>query len=209
MTARFNNSRTAAWPTILERLSTPESLAGAGVIAFWALLAGLGIGSLVAAPAAVVIAVGVHFATIETGRHTMVWASTGLLLLLIVVTGKVTFDFGPMVFALSCATALAYSELVRLSHARRREATIDDEIPIRAARAVGAAAAGSLVLVAVGRFLTQDEGRNWLWMPGAALAVTLAVVLLTTLPTWRAPEPERGRWQPGERRTPKRIDGAS
>lgn len=184
-------------------LGTVEVALGAVIMAFWAAMAALWTNSGPGLLLLVVFSIGLHLATVDTGRHLLSWAATGWLLALIGVAGTRTFDdLSPLLYTIAGTTALSYSELVRLSYARRRNAKIDADIYLQAA--LGLAIVGTVAFITIA--LVQpvaavEVERTWLWIPASVGAILLVIVSLLVLPTVRAPKAERARWQPGQRLT--------
>ena len=192
-------------------LGTVEVALGGIIMAFWAAVAALWTGSGLGLALLVVFSIGLHLATVDSGRHLLSWASTGWLLALIGVAGTRTFeDVSPLLYTIAGTTALSYSELVRLSYARRRQAKIDTDIYLQAALAMGIVATVAFITIALVQPVAAQSERTWLWMPAAVGAILAVVIALLILPTVRAPKAERSRWQPGERlsRHAETEDGA-
>lgn len=183
-------------------LGDPESMIGALIMTVWSALVGMEAGTI-GLVAALVVGWALHAAAVETGSHVALWLATAGLLIMVVVASASTFDgLPPVLLAAAGTTVLAHNELVRLNYTRRRRAEIDDEVFPTSALAVAAAGLLGVVGVAVAQVLGGSSDRTWLWMP-VATGVLMAIAFgLSTLPTRRAPEASRERWNPGARLPP-------
>ncbi len=177
---------------------------GAILMIFWAATAGLSTGSWPGVGLLAVFSVGLHLAAVDSGRHLLAWAATGWILALIGVAGVRTIgDLSPVAYTVAGSSALGYNELVRLSYARRRRATVDAAIYVQAALAIAIVATVAVITIALAQPVAAGGDRTWLWMPAAVGSILIVVAALLVVPTVRAPEAERSRWNPGERLPPQ------
>ena len=186
-------------------LMTPEAVVGALIAAVWGFLAPAYLAPPPVVMATILLALGLHVATVDSGSFALLWISTGWVLLLIIVWARgMASDADPLVFTAAGSSALVYNELVRLAYARRRNARIDRSV--YASSATGVALAVLLAGTGIGLSdgLAGAVGRSWLWMPLAVLVVSALATAFVTLPTVGAPSPHKDRWQPGERIPPQR-----
>ncbi|MEM7272587.1 MAG: hypothetical protein AAF547_05855 [Actinomycetota bacterium] len=189
----------------LRMLTDPESMLGWFIVTLWSVLAGID-GGVVAMLILVGIGWFVHGVAVETGNHVMLWLTTAMLLILIVVASEVTFDgLPPVLLAAAGATALVHNELVRLNYARRRDASIDRSVYHGAGLALGLAAGVAMVGVALTQVLSEAAPRPWLWMPVAAGGLLVVGYALTLIPIRGATEASRERWEPGNRIPPQPL----
>lgn len=192
------------WRARFVRFSQAEVVIGAAIVAAWSMV---GIGVTFANPVlgavAAVVGVVLHLSATETGSHALALLTTTLVALLVIVAlSAPDTAVSPLLFTLAGVSALAHSDLLRISYGRRRRARLDPA-PVRNALG-GTALAGVMALAGIGiaMILGDDPGRSWLWMPAAVAAVTAVSLALTVLPVRRAPEPSRVRWRPGDRMPP-------
>ncbi len=94
---------------------------------------------------------------------------------------------------------LVLFDLIRVSHARRRQTDVSSELLGPAI--LGTLGAGILSVVsAVGVWVVSEggEGVSWLWTPVAIVAVLALGVLFVVVPRLGSSEADRRRWTPGE-----------
>ncbi|MEL7158401.1 MAG: hypothetical protein AAFN30_17630, partial [Actinomycetota bacterium] len=94
-------------------------------------------------------------------------------------------DVRPLSLTVGAITALAYNELLRLHHARRREAVIDEEVYAGSAIGLGVVALLSVVGVTLADRLDDAGDRNWLWMAATVVLLMVAATLITMVPRRR------------------------
>lgn len=194
------------WRTRLRWFAAPEVVISSLIVVFWALLATVGRGSAPVLLAAVAISLWVHLAAVESGNHSLTWVATGLVLLLTIAAATTFFGgLEPISYTLAALVALAHNELVRLNLARRRSAVIDEDVYVASAISLAMVGLVSGVGIGVAQFLTQSADRSWLWMAATAGVLTVAAVLLTTLPGRKGPPGLRDRWRPGDRIPPQPL----
>lgn len=183
-------------------LGDPESMVGALIVTVWSALVGME-GGVVGLLFALAIGWFLHAAAVETGSHVALWLSTAGLLIMVVLASAGTFGgLPPALLAMAGTTVLAHNELVRLNYTRRRRAEIDDEVFRASGLAVAAAGILGVIGVVVAQLLGGSGERTWLWMPVATGILMLVGFGLSTLPTRRATEASRQRWNPGARLPP-------
>jgi len=206
---------TGGWRTRLGRLDTPEVLLGALITGGWAAgaavaVTGAGLSAVTvgAAAGAVAAALWLHLAAVDTGHHSLSWMSTGVTVLCVVLALARRDDAAALPFAVGGVTALAHSELIRLSYTRRRDAVVDRAVPRGALLGLVAAAALALAGTGLAQAVSGGTGRSWLWMPATVGVLVLATMALTVAPVRRAPVPSRDRWRPGDRVPPPPAGGA-
>ncbi|MDH3299069.1 MAG: hypothetical protein OES24_01020 [Acidimicrobiia bacterium] len=195
--------RVDAWRSnFVNHHTHPEWLGGLSIMLLWAVVAFADSG-LVFGAGAVVFGVILHYVAMESGSHTWMWLATGVVLLYVLVAYVVLLsDLGPLALTAGGASALAYNETVRVNYMRRRDSVIDPSVFVGSAMAVAVAA--GIGLVGIGATVAIGDGtqRAWLWMPGAALAVSIVAYLLVVVPTIRVPANSDRRWVPGTRIPP-------
>lgn len=207
---RFVGKRWAAiadrWRTRLKWFAAPEVVISSLIVVFWAALATVGLGSALVLLSVVAVSLFVHLAAVESGNHSLTWLATGLVLLL-TITAASTFFGGlqPISYTLAALLALAHNELVKLNLARRRSAVIDEDVYIASAISLAMVGLVSGVGIGVAQRLAQSSDRSWLWVAATAGVLTVAAVLLTTLPGRKAPPGLRDRWRPGDRIPPQPL----
>ncbi|MGI9613938.1 MAG: hypothetical protein ACR2QO_13600 [Acidimicrobiales bacterium] len=193
------------WRRRLHSLATPETAIGCLIAVVWAVVA-----SAPLLPPSIVIfivllTIGLHLTTVDSGSFSLLWITTGWVLLLIVVsTRSILGGADPLLFTAAGITALGHNELIRLAFARRRNARVDRSI--YSSSAIGVGLAGLLAIIGIGLSdpIAQTVGRSWLWMP-ATIAIVVAVALgFVIVPTLGAPTAHKDRWQPGDRIPPRR-----
>ncbi len=195
--------RRRRWLERSHRLLTVEFALAGTIMATWILA------TTVRSPILLVTAVllgGILLvATAESGSHVLLWMGTAMVMLLMVVGGLLFFtEFRPVPLTVGTLTVVAYNELLRLHHARRRGAAIDDEVYQGSAVGLGVLALVSVVAVAAAEALDSAE-RSWLWMALAAGLVAGSALLFTALPRRRRSVPGNRRWQPGARIPPQPL----
>ena len=205
-----NSERLAAlrrrWQERMQRFATVEVIAGVLVMSTWAALATVGLGSLIIVVVVVAISVWLHLAAVETGGHSMMWLATGLVLGFIVMTSGAVFGgLEPVSYTVAAMTALIHNELIRLSHARRRQANIDEQIYVNAAVGIGLVAVAAVVGIGLAQPLTRSTGRSWLWMPAASAVLIAVVAALMLVPGRKTKASSRQRWRPGDRIPPQPL----
>ena len=189
----------------VELLGDPESMIGAFIMTVWAILAGMwgGVWGVL-----IVLAIGwlLHIAAVESGNHVMLWLATAGLLAFVVVASATFFDgLPPVMLAAAGTTTLAHNELVRLNYARRRRAVIDDSAYRASGSGLAIVGAMGVLGVAVADAVGSQDDRSWLWMP-VAVGVLMAVGLaLAVLPTLRATQASKERYEPGVRIPPQPL----
>jgi len=189
----------------LAALATPETALGCLIAVGWALAASVQI--LPPALVAVIVAltIGLHLVTVDSGSFSLLWIATGWVLLMIVVASRsVLGDVDPLWFTVAGVTALAYNELIRLGHARRRNARVDRSIALSSAIGVGLAGLLAVIGIGVSGPLAAVAGRSWLWMPLAVAVVAALAIAFVVGPTLGAPTAHKDRWKPGDRIPPRR-----
>lgn len=187
------------------RQSDPESLIAALIATIWAVLASIEFGVL-----AILVVVGItwmlHGLTVEAGQHSLLWITTGLILMMILVALPVTLGATtPLPTAMAGCTALIYNEAVRFNYTHRRGAAIGRTVAPASGLAVGSAAALALVGVAAADIVDNQRNQNWLWMFAALVALLLVGYAFTLVPGRKAPGTSSERWQPGERIPPQPL----
>lgn len=191
----------------IDILRDPESMVGLFIVTLWAVLAGSW-GGWVAIVIFVVLSASLHFMAIESGNHVVLWLSTAALLVLIVIASEATFDgLSPVVLSLSGASALVHNELIRVNYARRRNATMHEQVFHASGVATGAAVGVAAIGVVVAQVAAAGDSRNWLWMPAAFGALLIIGLVLSIGPARRASDASRERWQPGDRIPPQPLAG--
>ena len=194
------------WYQRMVRFAAPEVIAGALIAITWTILAVLGSVPLLLTVVLMAISLLIHLAAVESGNHALLWATTGWLLILMIIAAEGTFGgLRPLSYAIASLTILGHNELVRVSYARRRGAEVDEEVYV--ASAIGVGLAGVVAVIGIGgaQALAGATGRTWLWMPAAALVLIALGALLTVLPARNAPRPHRHRWRPGDRIPPQPL----
>jgi len=196
----------AAWLLRHARLlGDPESVVATLIITVWTVLAGMSSGWI-----GVLVFTGIgwllHGVAVESGNHVALWGASAFLLVSILAASGLTFDdFPPVVLTAAGASALAHNELVRLNHARRRRATIDDSVFQASGLAVTLSGLVAVVAVAMADALGRGPERPWTWMPVAVGALMLVGLALAVVPTRHASVGSRQRWRPGERIPPQPL----
>lgn len=186
-------------------LTDPESMVGWFIVTLWCVLAGFEGGVLVMV---ILLAIGwfVHAAAVESGNHVLLWLTTALLLILIVLASQLTFDgLPPVLLAAAGATALVHNELVRLNYARRRNALVHEAVYHGSSLAMAAAVGIGVVGVALLQIFSSGGQRTWLWMPAAAGALMLVGFGLAIGPLRKATDSSKERWLPGGRIPPQPL----
>lgn len=195
--------RADAWRSnFVNHHTQPEWLAGLSIMLLWAVVAFADSG-LVFGAGAVVFGVILHYVAMESGSHTWMWLATAAVLLFVLVAYAVVLsDLGPLALTAGGASALAYNETIRVNYLRRRDAVIDPSV--FAGSAIAVAVAAGIGFVGIGATVAIGDGteRTWLWMPAAALTLSVVAYLLVILPTIRAPADSDRRWVPGTRIPP-------
>lgn len=193
------------WRRRLRALATPETATGCLIAVAWAVLASAPLLPLSLVTFIVLLTIGLHLTTVDSGSFSLLWITTGWVLLLIVVSTRSILDGAdPLLFTAAGITALGHNELIRLAYARRRNARVDRSI--YTSSAIGVGLAGLLAIIGIGLSdpIAQAVGRSWLWMPvtiGIVVAIALGFVVV---PTLGAPTAHKDRWQPGDRIPPRR-----
>ncbi len=195
--------RIDAWRSnFVNHHTQPEWLGGLSIMLLSAVVAFADSGLLFGA-GAVIFGVILHYVAMESGSHTWMWLATGAVLLYVFVAYVVLLSgFGPLALTAGGASALAYNETVRVNHMRRRDAKIDPSVFTGSAVAV--AVSTGIGLAGIGATVAIGDGaqRAWLWMPAAALTLSVVAYLLVIVPTIRAPANSDRRWVPGMRLPP-------
>lgn len=195
--------RVDAWRSnFVNHHTHPEWLGGLSIMLLWAVVAFADSGLLFGA-GAVVFGMILHYVAMESGSHTWMWLATGAVLLYVLVAYVVLLsELGPLALTVGGASALAYNETIRINHMRRRDAVIDPSV--FAGSAIAVTVAAGIGLVGIGATLAIGDGtpRTWLWMPVAALTVSVVAYLLVIVPTIRVPANSDRRWVPGTRIPP-------
>ena len=144
--------------------------------------------------------------TIATAKMIGQWMATGFVLGCMVLTaGVLLAGAGPVSLAVGSFTALLYNELLRLHHARRRNARIDEDVYVGSARGMGALGLLSVVGVSLADRFDNEGSRSWLWMAAAIAILMLTATLVTAVPRRRFPKGTSQRWQPGDRIPPQPL----
>lgn len=186
-------------------LRDPESMIGLFIVTLWATLAAVNGGWLVVV-IVLTIAWAAHAVAVESGNHVLLWLSTAMVLVLIIVAAESTFGgLPPVLLAAAGATALAYNELVRLNYTRRRNAVVHADVFNASALGVGGAALLGVVGVTVATVADDGSERSWLWVPIAVGALMLIGFVLTIAPARRTSKASKERWQPGDRIPPQPL----
>lgn len=186
-------------------LTDPESMVGWFIVTLWCVLAGFQGGVVIML---ILLAIGwfVHFATVESGNHVLLWLTTAMLLILIVLASQLTFNgLAPVLLAAAGASALVHNELVRLNYARRRNATVHEAVYQSAGLALAAATAVAIIGVALTQIFSSGGQRTWLWMPAAAGALMIIGFSLALGPLRKATDSSKERWMPGGRIPPQPL----
>ncbi len=186
-------------------LGDPESMIALFIVTVWATLAAARGGWMVLV---IVLAISwaAHAVAVESGNHVLLWLSTALLLVLIIVASESNFDgLPPVLLAAAGTTALAHNELVRLNYTRRRKAVVHAEVFSASAFGVGCAAILATVGVAVATVADDGSERSWLWVPIAVGVLMLIGFALTITPARRSSKASKERWQPGDRIPPQPL----
>jgi len=193
------------WQGRARRWAEPEVVAASIMMAAVAVAGGAVSGSAVVVVLLSVVALSLHLAAVESGDLNLIWAATGLFVGFAVVVGSDLGDLSPVGWTVAGLSALAYNELVRLSHARRRQAEIDDGVygHVGAGFALVVAVTVAAVVLAQTSASTGSGGRAWWWMPLISVVLLVTAVVLAVLPGWGATKPRpQAPWQPGERLPP-------
>lgn len=186
-------------------LKDPESMIALFIATLWAVFAGAW-GGWVAILVFATIIWTLHVLAVETGNHVVLWLTTTAMLVLIVIGSEATFGgLSPVLLAAGGASALAYNELVRLNYTRRRNAIVTESVFQASALGLAAAAGIGVIGVGLAQAFSSGSERNWLWMPGAVLALMIIGFGLSVWPARRATEASKQRWQPGERIPPQPL----
>lgn len=191
------------WQERLRRLSTIE-FAVAGLTLCWQLLA------LWPWPYLLVLSIpasiALHVAAAENGNQLLLWTSTMTLALTVLVAANVVDGLDrPVALTVGMLVVLAYNELLRLHHARRRWAEVEVEVYKGSGIGFAALVATSVAGLALIQVIEGREG-SWLWMFGAVSSLLVTALLLTVVPGRIAPKGTGDRWQPGERLPPHRLE---
>jgi len=186
--------------------TTTEWLVGLAIILTWAVVAFASIGP-VAALAAVLSAVVLHYVAMETGSHIWLWIATTVMLVFVIVAYNTVLDrLGPTSLAIGGAMALAYNEAVRLSYNRRRDAVVDSGVFIGSVIALVVATVVGIGGVGLSLLLTSQPERSWVWMPAAVLVLMIVSYAVVLLPTRQLSQTNQQRWEPGTRIPPQPIE---
>lgn len=197
-------SKRRAWWARTARLTTVEvGLAGL-ILVLWAVLGTWGAPLLTLF--ALILGLWLHLAAAESGGHVLMWMATGFVLGCMVLTaGVLLAGAGPVSLAVGSFTALVYNELLRLHHARRRNARIDEDVYVGSALGMGVLGLLSLVGVSLADRFDDEGSRSWLWMAAAIAILMLTATLVTAIPRRRFPKGTSQRWQPGDRIPPQPL----
>lgn len=193
------------WRRRARVLAAPEAVLGCVIAGGWALLASAPLlpPSVVAVLA--VLTVALHLTTVDSGSFSLLWITTGWVLLLIIVsTRSILGGADPLLFTAAGITAVGHNEAIRLGFARRRNALVDRSIFVSSAIGVGLAGLLAIIGVGLSEPLADSVGRSWLWMPLAVGIVVVVALAFVIVPTVGAPTAHKDRWQPGERIPPRR-----
>lgn len=186
-------------------LRDPESMIGLFIVTVWATLAAANGGWLVLV-IVLTISWAAHVIAVESGNHVLLWLSTALLLVLIIVASVSTFGgLPPVLLAAAGTTALAHNELVRLNYTRRRNAVVHADVFSASGLGVGGAALLAMIGVAVATVADDGSERSWLWVPIAVGVLMLIGFTLTITPARRSSKASKERWQPGDRIPPQPL----
>ncbi len=186
-------------------LKDPESMIALFIATLWAVFAGAWGGWVAILIFATIIWV-LHVLSVETGNHVVLWLTTAALLVLIVIGSEATFGgLSPVLLAAAGASALAYNELVRLNYTRWRNAVVSESVFQASALGLAAAAGVAVIGVGLAQAFADGSDRNWLWMPGAVLALMVIGFGFSIWPARRSNEASKQRWQPGERIPPQPL----
>ncbi len=203
--AAARQDRRAARGRRIRALLGPEALLGALIVAFWGVVGPVHLVAPWVVFGTVLVGLAVHVASVDGGDFSLLWLTTGWLLLLIGVwVRRSTGELDPLVLVAAGSSALAHGELVRLAHARRRNASVDRSAHGSSATGLGLAALLAAVGVGLGDVLAGAVGASRLWLPAAVVVVATVAVAIVVVPTIGAPAPHRDRWQPGDRIPPHR-----
>lgn len=191
------------WRVRGDRFSVPEVIAGASIMASWALLATMATRWWVLILVAMAIGLWLHLAAVETGSHLMMWVATGLVLGFIVVADAALFrGLNAVSYCAAGVTAVIHNELIRLSHGRRRQAVVDVGVYQVVAMGLALVAVTTMAAMTVAQWLANGPERSWWWVPATAAALLVISGALTILPARNAPPHSRDRWRPGDRIPP-------
>jgi hypothetical protein len=211
--------RLASW-AVRQRtgLFSLESVVGVVIVTLWAVLAGAP-GGVLGLSICFGIGLIAHWLAIETGSHGALWASTVVVLGLILIAGA-RLPLPPLALTVMTGTALVHNEMIRINGSRRR-AQVDIEVFHASALAVVAAVALAIGAVALAVSLSLNLGasvafdetlddvtdlgsgdRSWLWVPLAVGSLVAVAAALAALPALRSKRSANRRWQPGERLPP-------
>ncbi len=189
-----------------QHFTKTEVVASSLIIATWAIGATVAAGWLPLVLMAVGIGLWVHLAAVETGSHIMMWLATALVLGFVVMAGVTLFtDLSAVSYSMAGVIALAHNELIRLNHARRRQALIDEEVYFRAGTGMGMVAVVTVGAIAVAEPISERDGVTWWWMPLGIIILLATAVALAVLPARKAPPSNRHRWRPGDRIPPQPL----
>lgn len=196
---------------MLVRYSAPELVVSHLIVGMLVLVSSLGLFSVVVFLVLAVVAGAAHIGAVEAGRADVLWMATTIVAVLGLLTLLIyQAQAPPLSLAMIAVVALAYNEAIRLSFGRRRNGVISEAVLQRSAVGIGAIAFGAIVVVQVAVALEGDvEDRPWLWMPAAALALTVVIVAVLWIPSVGRRPVDRQRWRPGERIPPPPLPQVS
>ncbi len=199
-------TRRERWLVRRQHFSKPEVIAGSVIITTWAMAATIGAGWLPLVLVAIGVGLWVHLAAVETGSHIMMWLATALVLGFVVMASAILFvDLTAVSYAMAGVIALGHNELIRLNQARRRQATIDEEVYVKASIGIGMVALVTVGSIAAVELLSGDDGTAWWWMELGIIVLLALAAALTIVPARNAPPSSRDRWRPGDRIPPQPL----
>jgi hypothetical protein len=199
-------ARLAAWARLrLARQGHPETMVAALIATVWAVLATLEF-SLPVMFGVLIVTWLVHGTAIESGQYVLLWMSTGMIVLMILVAVPlVLLRNQPLPLALAGSTALIYNEAIRFSYVRRRKTELSPSLGLAAGFYTAGAAVLGVFGVIMADSVNNQPDQSWLWMLSATIALVAVGLAFTVIPGREAPGTSSDRWEPGQRIPPQPL----